>query len=79
MNQHTRRPAHTVLAAVAAVASTVSLAAGAAAVDPDAHLLDDSTAGSSLGCPLTRHEDQLLRCDDLTGDGVPAPHFVPIG
>lgn len=29
------------------------------------------------GCPLTRVGDQLVRCDDLTGAGVPAPSWVP--
>jgi len=30
-----------------------------------------------VGCPLTRLGDQFVRCDNLTGAGVPAPWFVP--
>jgi hypothetical protein len=28
-------------------------------------------------CPLRRIGDQLLRCDNLTGAGIPAPFWVP--
>lgn len=28
-------------------------------------------------CPLMRVDTQLIRCDDLTGAGVPAPLFIP--
>jgi hypothetical protein len=28
-------------------------------------------------CPLARVGTQLVRCDNLTGDGVPAPLWVP--
>ena len=28
-------------------------------------------------CPLERIGDQLVRCDNLTGNGVPAPQHVP--
>jgi len=28
-------------------------------------------------CPLRRLDRQLVRCDSLTGDGVPAPQFIP--
>jgi hypothetical protein len=33
--------------------------------------------GSSLNCPLRRIDRQLIRCDNLTGAGVPAPLFIP--
>jgi hypothetical protein len=32
---------------------------------------------SSLRCPLLRIDRQLVRCDNLTGAGVPAPLFIP--
>ena len=28
-------------------------------------------------CPLRRLDRQLVRCDNLTGAGVPAPLFIP--
>ncbi len=28
-------------------------------------------------CPLQRLDRQLIRCDNLTGAGVPAPLFIP--
>ncbi|WP_173923801.1 hypothetical protein [Agromyces sp. Marseille-P2726] len=28
-------------------------------------------------CPLTRIDTQYVRCDDLTGAGVPAPSWIP--
>ena len=31
---------------------------------------------STTGCSLTRVGAQLVRCDDLTGNGVSAPAFV---
>jgi hypothetical protein len=36
-------------------------------------------ATTATGCPLQRVDDQLVRCDDLTGNGVAAPSFVPVG
>ena len=30
-----------------------------------------------LNCPLRRIQRQLVRCDNLTGAGVPAPLFIP--
>ncbi|MFE5309144.1 hypothetical protein [Isoptericola sp. NPDC056605] len=32
---------------------------------------------SPPGCALERVDDQLVRCDELTGAGVPAPGSVP--
>ena len=35
-------------------------------------------AGINTGyCPLTRIGTQLVRCDNLTGAGVPAPYWIP--
>ena len=36
-----------------------------------------TTATMPGGCPLERVGTQFVRCDDLTGNGVPAPGFVP--
>ena len=32
---------------------------------------------SGHNCPLRRIDRQLVRCDNLTGAGVPAPLFIP--
>ena len=32
---------------------------------------------SDQNCPLRRMDRQLVRCDNLTGAGVPAPLFIP--
>lgn len=32
---------------------------------------------SQDNCPLRRLDRQLVRCDNLTGDGVAAPLFIP--
>jgi hypothetical protein len=32
---------------------------------------------TSTSCPLTRVGTQLVRCDDLTGNGVSAPLWIP--
>jgi hypothetical protein len=42
----------------------------------DVHLLRQN-AYSVVGCPLERIADQFVRCDNLTGNGVPAPWYVP--
>jgi hypothetical protein len=34
-------------------------------------------SGHSSQCPLERVDSQLVRCDALTGAGVPAPVWVP--
>jgi hypothetical protein len=35
-----------------------------------------SSADLSEYCPLRRIDTQLVRCDSLTGAGVPAPPFI---
>ena len=34
---------------------------------------------SSTSCPLTRIGAEYVRCDDLTGNGVAAPAWIPTG
>lgn len=50
-------------------------------VAPAAHgddVLTTITPTSSEGvCPLRRVDHHLVRCDDLTGAGVPAPTWIP--
>ena len=36
-----------------------------------------NTAITDRYCPLERIGTQLVRCDNLTGAGVPAPYWIP--
>jgi hypothetical protein len=62
----------TVLAGSVAVPAAV-----ARPVDPDGVPRHRITVSESLlTCPLRRIDRQLVRCDNLTGAGVPAPLFI---
>jgi len=37
----------------------------------------DDRYAQTANCPLERVGEQFVRCDDLTGDGSPAPLWVP--
>jgi uncharacterized membrane protein len=62
----------------AAVLTAIALGAGAgpAAARPDAGP-DIARAGHDDGCSLARVGTQYVLCDDNTGNGVPAPAWVP--
>ena len=61
------------------LASTLAIPAAARPLEPDrpgpTHTI--AFSDSSLPCPLRRIDHQLVRCDNLTGAGVPAPPFIP--
>lgn len=66
--------------AAAALLSLLVLAGGAptAAARPDPGDAESFTVGyKPTNCPLRRIDTQLVRCDNLTGAGVPAPLFIP--
>lgn len=56
--------------------AVLTFAPTAAARQDEANLLHEK-AYSPLGCPLERIGVQFVRCDNLTGAGVPAPSYVP--
>lgn len=62
-----------------ACAAAVLVLAGAVAAP--AHATETETeAGpqtSSFACPLERVGEHFVRCDTFTGDGQPAPAFIP--
>ena len=63
------------LAPLAAAATVVVVGAAPASARPD----PGPRTGESVhpgGCLLRRVDTQLVRCDDLTGNGVAAPAFV---
>jgi hypothetical protein len=53
-----------------ALAPTAGANAGTDSVSPDRR-------PSFENCLLTRIGTQLVRCDNLTGAGVPAPYWIP--
>ena len=70
---------------IASAAAILTMLAGSTAVPAAAQPLLPNPAptqhiafpDSSLRCPLRRMDRQLVRCDNLTGAGVPAPLFIP--
>ena len=66
--------------AAGALLSLLVLAGGAptAAARPDpGEGVPSGFSWSETNCPLRRVDTQLVRCDNLTGAGVPAPLFIP--
>lgn len=67
---------------VSAVAATTLLLLGATTLSASARP-DPGEAfvaiveGFSDRCPLERVDTQYVRCDNLTGNGAPAPAWVP--
>ena len=61
--------------------TATALLLGAALATPAAARPDAGPAleqqPTSTSCPLTRIGSQLVRCDDLTGNGVSAPLWIP--
>jgi len=75
------RPARiaTTTAILIMLAGSAAVPAMARPIDPDPPVTTRKTTfpDSSLRCPLLRIDRQLIRCDNLTGAGVPAPLFIP--
>ncbi len=70
---------HVTRIAVVAVLLTAvgGLAAGPVSARPDPGPSDAPEHSGSAQCPLTRVGTEYIRCDDNTGNGVPAPGWVP--
>ena len=70
---------------IATAAAILTILAGSVAVPAAAYPLEPDPArhrsiafpDSPRRCPLRRIDRQLVRCDILTGAGVPAPLFIP--
>ncbi len=74
MNRTTRR----ILVPIGALLALPLLATPAAARQDVGPTLAPTTITTMPGgCPLERVGTQLVRCDDLTGNGVPAPSHIP--
>ena len=68
-------------AMLSVTALVLSMGTGLLLAAPAAHgddvLTSGTTVSSGTPCPLRRVGDRLVRCDDLTGAGVPAPAWIP--
>lgn len=62
---------------IAAGALVATAGAGSASARPEAPPEPVSISLHAGQCPLTRVHTQFVRCDDLTGAGVPAPAWIP--
>ena len=62
--------------AVALTVSTLVAVPAAARPDPGPRSTTTQQGTSENYCPLERIARQLIRCDNLTGDDVPAPLWV---
>ncbi|WP_404382555.1 hypothetical protein LL946_16410 [Knoellia locipacati] len=77
MNQHTRR-APRIAAALCATSFLLAVGATSASARPDPGQRHGvSVEASTPRCTLHRVVTQYARCDDLTGNGVSAPSWVP--
>ena len=83
MNISTRIPTRAAIAValILAIAAALILAIPASPQEgslPAAPARSTSTAMlDSSNCSLARVQDHFVRCDNLTGAGVPAPSWVP--
>ena len=61
--------------------TATALLLGAVLVTPASARQDPGPApereSTSTSCPLTRVGSQFVRCDNLTGNGVSAPLWIP--
>lgn len=74
MNRKSTRRAFAVATAVATLLVPLTVGTAAARLDPGPAVARIDPDGN---CPLRRIDRQLVRCDNLTGAGVPAPLYVP--
>lgn len=77
MSFFTRQPTR-LLSAAAATFVLIGVGAVPSAARPDPGFSAAHAAVEAReGCPLERVGPQYTRCDDLTGNGVPAPTWIP--
>ena len=67
-----------VVAPAACALTLLGLTAGPSSARPDAgEPLTHTITDDEGRCPLERVGTQFTRCDDNTGNGVPAPAWIP--
>jgi hypothetical protein len=78
LSDHCRQPIAVVIRACASAASVILLLTVPALLAQASPTPNPATSGlSAANCPLTRVGTQFVRCDNLTGAGVPAPSWIP--
>lgn len=77
MNITTRSTTQTALAIAAILVGAAAPASAGQDPGPARPSAWTASEYSSGHCPLTRVGTQFVRCDNLTGAGVPAPSWVP--
>ena len=75
MSQSSRVITGSAAAVFLGIVLTTAASPAGASLDPGPAVERVSTSDS---CPLERVGTQFVRCDDLTGNGVPAPSFIPL-
>lgn len=75
MRTATTRTTSALIASAAALLAV--LAATPASAGPDPAPTPAGVQQTDARCLLERVGTQFVRCDDLTGAGVPAPSFIP--
>jgi len=75
MTIRARRGVATIFAITLFAASQAAPAA--ARPDPGPTPRPEPAVSDPMGCPLERVGTQFVRCDLLTGAGVPAPDWIP--
>ena len=69
-----RRPVAAIIRSCASAASAIVLLTMPVSLAEANPIPDPASSSTSAGnCPLTRVGTQFVRCDNLTGAGVPAP------
>lgn len=77
MTTHTISTRRGIFAAFASILLVATAAIPAAARPDPGPPRSDPTPQYPVNCPLERIGTQFVRCDNLTGAGVPAPSWVP--
>ncbi len=77
MNTSTASTRRSIVLAGTASALLLALAAGPASARPDHGDPVTRQTASSGQCALERVGAHYVRCDDATGNGVPAPAWIP--
>jgi hypothetical protein len=62
---------------IATALVALTLAAGAASARTDPGRPAPITTDDQINCPLERVDMQLVRCDNLTGNGTTAQTWIP--
>jgi hypothetical protein len=78
LSNHCHRPISAIIQrGCAGAASVVLLLTVGVSIAEASPTLEQPSPTSPGSCPLQRIGTQFVRCDNLTGAGVPAPQWIP--